>query len=75
MMLEKFIQYAQDVRIEGMQLMFGDNSDEFQSSRDALKDFVSYFRHLRNKREASKEELNLLGFLTHMLNSTNFCKH
>ena len=75
MMLEKFIQYAQDVRIEGMQLMFGDNSDEFQSSRDSLKDFVSYFRHLRNKSEASKEELNLLGFLTHMLNSTNFCKH
>jgi len=40
-----------------------------------LKTLVSYYRNLRNSGTATKDELNLLGFLTHMLNNANYCEH
>jgi len=72
LMLDRFIDTVKMIRIDGLCIV---EDDEFQSSRDLLKNYVSFYRYQKKTNRASKEELNLLGFLTHMLNNQNFCNH
>ncbi len=49
----------------------------FNSDRDILNKWVNLYRLIRDdkKRQASKDELDLLGFLTHMKNNSNYTEH